>query len=160
MWCLCPSGSVLRLGVLGSLLLSACASDNEAMEKRISKLQEEVTRLQADLDRGAERLASVEERQVVAVGSKADPRAAAAAPKRVERPNLKVVRVEPGQNQPSLGPSFEDRAARESEPAPVADEGFEPRIVIQGEGKALETRTLPATPAMKAKSSDAPASKK
>jgi hypothetical protein len=121
------------------------------MAKRISKLQEEVTRLQADLDRGAERLASVEERQAAAAGTNAEPRAEAAAPKRVERPNLKVVRVEPGQTQASLG---------EPESTPVADEASEPRVVIQGEGKALETRTLPATPAVKAKSSDAPASKK
>jgi hypothetical protein len=141
-------------------LLSACASDSEAMDKRISKLQEEVTRLQADLDRGTERLASVEERQAAAAGAKADTRTAAATPKRVERPNLKVVRVEPGQNHPGLEPSFEDRAARESEPPPAADEGTEPRVVIRGEGKELETRTLPAQPAVKAKSSDAPASKK
>lgn len=151
MWCLCPSGSLLRLGVLGSLLLSACASDSEAMQKRISKLQEEVTRLQADLDRGTERLASVEERQAAAAGAKVDSRTAAATPKRVERPNLKVVRVEPGQNHPGLG---------ESEPPPAGDVGMEPRVVIRGEGKELETRTLPAQPAVKAKSSDAPASKK
>jgi uncharacterized small protein (DUF1192 family) len=149
MWsrCICPSGWGFRLGVLGSLALSACAADNEAMEKRISKLQEEVTRLQADLDRGTERLSSLEERQS-ALSSGPGARPKEAEPKRVERPQLKVVRVEPG-GEP---------AAAASEPAPADDAG--PRLVIQGEGKELETRTLPAPSAVKAKSSDAPASKR
>ena len=135
--------------MLGSLALSACAADNEAMEKRISKLQEEVTRLQADLDRGTERLASLEERNTALVSDTADAGPKAAEPKRVERPQLKVVRVEPG-SEPS--------AAAASDTAVVEDAG--PRLLIQGEGKELETRTLPASSAAKAKSSDAPAPKR
>jgi hypothetical protein len=151
MWsrCIHPSGRVLRLGILASLLLCACASDNEAMEKRISKLQEEVTRLQADLDRGTERLASLEERQTVMASRAAEAPAPAAEAKRVERPQLKVVRVEPGGESPS---------ALGADAAPAEDGG--PRLLIQGEGKSLETRTLPGTPAVKAKSNDAPASKR
>lgn len=150
MWsrCIHPSGRVLRLGILASLLLSACASDNEAMEKRISKLQEEVTRLQADLDRGTERLASLEERQTVMASRPPEATAPPADAKRVERPQLKVVRVEPGGESP----------APAAEAAPAEEGG--PRLLIQGEGKALETRTLPGTPAVKAKSNDAPASKR
>lgn len=150
MWCPCirPSGAILRLGILGSLLLSACASDSEAMEKRISKLQEEVTRLQADLDRGSERLASLEERQEAMISRPAEARGPAAEAKRVERPQLKVVRVEPGGEVAAPSP---DAGAAE-------DSG--PRLLIQGEGKALETRTLPGAPAVKAKSNDAPASKR
>lgn len=151
MWsrCIRPSGGVLRLGILGGLLLPACASDNEAMEKRISKLQEEVTRLQADLDRGSERLASLEERQSALASRAPDARTEATEAKRVERPQLKVVRVEPGGESP---------AATASEP-PAPDDAA-PRLLIQGEGKALETRTLPASPAVKAKSSDAPSPKR
>lgn len=135
--------------MLGSFALSACAADNEAMEKRISKLQEEVTRLQADLDRGAERLASLEERQATLVSDTAEARPKAAEPKRIERPQLKVVRVEPG-GEPS--------AAAASDTAMAEETG--PRLLIQGEGKELETRTLPAPSAVKAKSSDVPASKR
>lgn len=150
MWsrCIRPSGWGFRLGLLGSLALSACAADNEAMEKRISKLQEEVTRLQADLDRGAERLSSLEERHSVIASGTGPAHPKAAEPKRVERPQLKVVRVEPGG----------DSAKAAAESAPADDAG--PRLVIQGEGKELETRTLPASSAVKAKSSDAPASKR
>jgi hypothetical protein len=58
----------------------------------------------------------------------------------LSRPKLKIVRVEPGSE---LAPERAD-----------ADEGYGdadngPRVVIQGEGKSLETRTLPAPTAAK-----------
>jgi len=126
-----------------SALSAGCASDGEAVEKRLAKLQEEVTRIQSETDRMSERLDAVELRQATAPSS-AD-RVASAPQATMSRPKLKVVRVEPGPSEPNV----------EAPAAQPADESG-PRVIIQGEGKALESRTLPAPakPKAPAKSSE------
>jgi hypothetical protein len=123
--------------VLAALLCSVlgCSSDKDHMEKQLSKLREEVSHLQSDTDRMGERLDAMEVRQA-AVPHYAEERVAQ-GPTTLSRPKLKVVRVEPGA----------ESAVAETEPAdapPDADSG--PRVLIQGEGKSLESRTLPAAP--------------
>jgi outer membrane murein-binding lipoprotein Lpp len=128
--------------VFGFLTLAGCASDGDAVEKRLSKMHEEVTRLQNDTDRMAERMDAMEMRQKDAPRS--DERVARAEPTSLLRPKLKVVRVEA---------DGEQSAAAASEPE--LDEG--PRVLIQGEGKALESRTLPGSIKSPAKSQSLPA---
>lgn len=77
-----------------------------------------------------ERLDAVEASK--AAPAPADQRLASAAPDTLSRPKLKVVRVDP---DAGLEPEASD-----------ADSEVGPRVVIQGEGKTLETRTLPGAP--------------
>lgn len=128
--------------VFGFLSLAGCASDGDAVEKRLSKMHEEVTRLQNDTDRMAERLDAMEMRQSAA--PRMDERVASTESTSVTRPKLKVVRVQ------ADGEPF---AAAASEPE--LDEG--PRVLIQGEGKSLETRTLPGSIKSPPKTQPAPA---
>jgi hypothetical protein len=131
------TSALLGLGWL-SLGLSGCASEGEALEKRLAKLQEEVTRVQSQNDRTAERLDAIELRQATA--ARPEERVASVAPATVSRPKLKVVKVESDGEVPE---SVVDGA-------PLDDSG--PRVIIQGEGKTLETRSLPgaAKPSPKA----------
>lgn len=132
------------LGVL-SVALAGCASEGEALEKRLAKLQEEVTRVQAETDRMAERLDAMELRQ--ATQQRAEERVASAEVANTSRPKLKVVRVDSGG----------DLDAANVEHVPADDSG--PRVIIQGEGKSLETRSVPGTAKSAPKSeskSDAP----
>jgi hypothetical protein len=125
-----------------SVALPACASEGDALDKRLAKLQEELTRVQSQTDRMAERMDAVELRQATA--PKPEERVASAAPTTVSRPKLKVVRVE-----------ADGEVANEAvDNAPADDAG--PRLVIQGEGKSIESRSVPgsqkATPKPDAKS--------
>lgn len=126
-----PRFALLGLGVL-SLAFAGCASEGNALDKKLAKLQEELTRVQSQTDRMAERLDAMELRQ--STQARAEERVAAAAPATHSRPKLKVVRVE------SDG---ELSADRPFDGAAVDDSG--PRVVIQGEGKSLETRSVPGT---------------
>jgi len=111
------------------LPLAACTAEHDTVEKQLAKLREQVTELQNDTDRMSERLDSMEAQRAPA--AQPAERLAAAAPEPITRPRLKVVRVDPDGERAEL-------AAADME----AEAG--PRVVIQGEGKALETRTLPA----------------
>ncbi len=114
----------------------ACSSDKDRVEKQLSKLREEVLHLQGETDRMGERLDAMETRHV-AVPHQPEERFAQ-GPSALTRPKLKVVRVEPGADGSGYGPDVGDANAVD------ADTG--PRVLIQGEGKSLESRTLPAAP--------------
>ena len=126
-----PSAALVGLA-LSSLFLSGCASEGADLEKRLAKMQEEITRVQSQTDRMAERLDAVELREATA--PKKEERVASAAPETLSRPKLKVVRVE-----------AEGEAVPEETVDAQADESG-PRVVIQGEGKSLETRTTAGSP--------------
>jgi len=105
----------------------------------MSKLRDQITRLQSETDRMGERLDAMEARQAAAPRYAEDKLAAQSAPTTLSRPKLKVVRMEPG---------AELASDADNEAAPgESDAG--PRLLIQGEGKSLETRTLPAPVAAK-----------
>jgi hypothetical protein len=125
----------VRLGL--PLLLAAaagCSSDKDRVEKQLSKLRDEVQHLQSETDRMGERLDAMEGRQA-AVPHYAEERVAQ-SPTTVTRPKLKIVHVEPGVESPAEAP--EDPAS-----APAADADTGPRLLIQGEGKSLESRMMP-----------------
>jgi len=107
-----------------------CVSEHDAVEKQLSKLREQVTELQNETDRMAERLDAFEAHGTAR--PEAGGAAQAAASETLTRPPLKVVRVEP----PGAAEGVEAEASdTEQDPGP--------RVVIQGEGKDLETRTVP-----------------
>jgi hypothetical protein len=89
-----------------------------------------VTELQAETDRMGERLDAVEASKTTAAPP--DQRVAARTTEPVTRPKLKVVRVDPD------GGEMADTTT-----APDPESETSPRVVISGEGKAVETRTLP-----------------
>lgn len=94
------------------------------MEKRLSSLQEEVTRLQNANDRLAERLQAVEIRGLRSPEEKE--RAIAPEDTRVVRPQLRVVKVTPGS-------SAEPEPAT-PEPEPAAEEEKGSRPVLRDHG--------------------------
>ncbi len=114
-----------------------CAGDKDHTEKQLTKLEDEIRHLQSETDRMGERLDAFETRSAAAPHS-AEERFAANGTT-VTRPKLKVVRVEPGADEVAPG---EAEAAPAVPDASEADNG--PRLVIQGEGKSIESRTLPA----------------
>jgi hypothetical protein len=121
-----------------------CASAQDHTEKQLTKLEDEVRHLQSETDRMGERLDAVETRSPAP--HSAEERVAANGTT-VTRPKLKVVRVEPG---------ADEAAQDEAELAPPAPDASEadngPRLLIQGEGKSIESRTLPGGASIAAKS--------
>jgi hypothetical protein len=107
------------------LIFAGCGgSGRDAMEKRLSSLQDEVTHLQNANDRLAERLQAIEIQGLRAHSERAK---AEVEPEdtRVVRPQLRVVKV---------GPGGEQRAEEPAPPEPVAEENDGPRPVIKDHG--------------------------
>lgn len=106
---------------LAAACLTGCSSGLEGVEKRLSSMQDEITKLQNQNDRLVERIDAMEVRDVKA----ATPAPAkGAAPVAVtERPNLKVVKVVPddssGMPSPQVGTQAPGDAADDPTPRPV-----------------------------------------
>lgn len=116
--------------------IPACSSGKDHLDKQLTKLEDEVRHLQSETDRMGERLDAVETRSAAAPHTAEDRLAANGGT--VTRPKLKVVRMEPGGDESAPGDAEAEAPAQD---APDADNG--PRVVIQGEGKSIESRTLP-----------------
>jgi hypothetical protein len=122
-------------------LTPACGVEHDPMEKQLKKLQDDIARIQSETDRMGERMDAMEVRQASAPkGSDERFSAGNSSSSTLSRPKLKVVRVEPGSELVSEGADGDQG---------YADADNAPRVVIQGEGKSLETRTLPAPTAAK-----------
>ncbi|HET9960353.1 MAG TPA: hypothetical protein VFQ61_37940 [Polyangiaceae bacterium] len=86
----------LLLSCILSALALSCSSDRDAVEKRLAGLREDITRLQSQNDRLAERVEVLESRPApVSAPQPTEPRA--------ERPPLKIVRLYPGEASPTAG---------------------------------------------------------
>jgi hypothetical protein len=120
--------SVLCAVSLG--LFSGCASDSDAVEKRLSQLRDDIRKLQNDNDRVSERLEAVELRQAHEVAARNAPKAPGPAAETVSRPRLKVLR---------LSPEGEKVPADAATPEPAGQESA-PRMILKGQGKELELR--------------------
>jgi len=105
------------------------------MKKRIASLQDEMTLLQNDVDRLEERLASVEARPSVQPRTSDQEKAKAGT---LERPRLKVIKLEPGGSPPDAQPIPEESVSE-------AKDTEEPRPVIRGSGDRIESE-LPSAP--------------
>ena len=117
---------------LGALL--GCSSGLEGVQKRLSSMQDEITRLQNQNDRLVERVDAMEVREPktspAGKSRPAGPPSAAAS----ERPSLKVVKVVPedtsGMPSPQVGTQAPGDAADDPSPRPV--------IKLRGSGKSAE----------------------
>jgi cell division septum initiation protein DivIVA len=122
-------GCCLSLGVL-----LGCSSGLEGVQKRLSSMQDEITRLQNQNDRLVERVDAMEVREAktppAGKARLAAPSSAAAS----ERPSLKVVKVVPedtsGMPSPQVGTQAPGDAADDPSPRPV--------IKLRGSGKSAE----------------------
>jgi hypothetical protein len=138
--------SALGRRILPSFVLFAvgCAGDKDHVEKQLAKLKDEVRHMQSESDRMAERLDAMEARQASAPRP-SEERVASNVPA-IVRPKLKVVRMEPG----------EENAADDGSDAgaqPLQDDSG-PRVLIRGEGTSVETRMFSgSTPPPSAKTS-------
>lgn len=116
-----PKPKSVTLAVACLALLAGCSSGLEGVDKRLSAMQEEITKVQSQNDRLVERLDAVEARQARSESApKAAPVAAAGAS---ERPSLKVVKVVPEDNAgmptPQVGTQAPGDAADDPSPRPV-----------------------------------------
>lgn len=78
--------------VLALAALAGCGSGRDATDRRLHKLQDELTRLQNTADRLEDRVAALELRGDAPARSEAAPDAAAL----IYRPRLKVIHMAPG----------------------------------------------------------------
>jgi hypothetical protein len=117
---------------LGALL--GCSSGLEGVQKRLSTMQDEITRLQNQNDRLVERVDAMEVREAKAAPAGKSRPAAPASASGSERPSLKVVKVVPedtsGMPSPQVGTQAPGEAADDPSPRPV--------IKLRGGGKSGE----------------------
>ena len=117
---------------LGALL--GCSSGLEGVQKRLSSMQDEITRLQNQNDRLVERVDAMEVRDAKATPAGKSRPATQAAAAASERPSLKVVKVVPedtsGMPSPQVGTQAPGEAADDPSPRPV--------IKLRGSGKSAE----------------------
>lgn len=103
--------------------LFGCSSGLEGVEKRLSSMQDEITRLQNQNDRLVERVDAVEEVQQSKKARTDKSAAAAQTTSTSERPSLKVVKVVPEDNSgmptPQIGTQAPGDAADDPTPRPV-----------------------------------------
>ncbi len=127
------------LVLIPALWLVGCSGDRDGMKKRIAELTDDVQRLQSGQDRVEERLAAVELQSMQRAAQRASKRAKPAS----DHPDLKVVRVAPGDEPPP--PDLDDAAGPDSDaialPGPEDDLDDAPRPVIRGVGDHFETST-------------------
>jgi hypothetical protein len=117
---------------LAALGLFGCSSGLEGVEKRLSTMQDEITRLQNQNDRLVERVDAIEVSDAKAARS-GKPTPAAS---NNERPSLKVVKVVPEDtsgmpSSPQVGTPAPGEAADDPSPRPV--------IKVRGGGTKSET---------------------
>ena len=125
----CPYILLISVSVIPARLaaFSGCASDSDAVEKRLAELRDDIRKLQNDNDR-VER-APGSRRVCQAHGRRCRARAQSpTAAKTVERPRLKVLPSDPGRRA--------DR--RPIEPAPPDERA--PRMILRGQGKDSEIK--------------------
>jgi len=111
-------------------LFSGCASDSDAVEKRLSQLREDIRKLQNDNDRVSERLEAVELRQAQAVAANNAPKAPSTGAETVSRPRLKVLHLTPDDEKPPTEGAAGEPAGQDSAPP----------MILKGQGKELELR--------------------
>jgi hypothetical protein len=131
------SGYLLSLFLLAPL--AGCSSGLEGVDKRLSALQDEISKLQSQNDHLVERVDAMEVRQAKADSA---PKAAttAASAGKSERPSLKVVKVVPedtsGMPSPQVGTQAPEDAADDPSPRPLIKlRGGSGKGSEKGEGK-------------------------
>lgn len=124
-------------GCLLAALLVGCSSGLEGVDKRLSAMQDEITKLQNQNDHLVERVDAMEVQQAKAERAS---KPASSAPSTSERPNLKVVKVLPeddsGMPAPQIGTPPPGDAADDPSPRPLIKlRGGSGKGSEKGEGK-------------------------
>jgi hypothetical protein len=119
--------------------VAGCSGERDALQKRVTALQEEVTLLQNSQDRLEERLAALELRESQMAERSAQ--AAPSTPPTVERPRLKVIKVDPDS---AAAPAPQGTSVPPA-PQPEGEGSDSPRPVIRGTGTRLESRMPPGS---------------
>ena len=121
-----PKARVLGCCVaIASLVVSlgGCSSGLEGVDKRLSAMQDEISKVQSQNDRLVERVDAMEVRQAKVESAKPAAAATAGTSNAAERPNLKVVKVVPedtsGMPSPQVGTQAPGEAADDPSPRPV-----------------------------------------
>jgi hypothetical protein len=119
-------------------LLGGCSSGLEGVDKRLSAMQDEITKVQSQNDRLVERIDAMETRQGTA--ERAAKAATPSTPSAAERPSLKVVKVLPedsaGMPTPQIGTQAPGDAADDPSPRPLIKlRGGTGKGSEKGEGK-------------------------
>lgn len=113
----------LALGCWVAALLAGCSSGLEGVDKRLSAMQDEITKVQSQNDRLVERLDAVEARQAKTETGPKSSSPLAHGSSASERPTLKVVKVVPedtaGMPSPQVGTQAPGDAADDPSPRPV-----------------------------------------
>jgi hypothetical protein len=109
--------------------LFGCSSDRDAIEKRLSALSEDISRVQAENDRLGERVGALEVK-----GASPAPKTADRTPQ-VERQPLKVIKLVPGGGESGADADPSELAPEDRPDAPGN------RPVIRVRGSAKETRS-------------------
>jgi hypothetical protein len=128
------------------LVCAACGGNKDALEKKVSGLQEEVTRLQNGNDRLAERLQAVELSLLKSEPTRQSDRRPAGEPDRVTRPPLKVVHVGPGNENVPDEPAADVVPEPETEKRPVLKDYGSGRATKGGMGQNAIRPSVPKTP--------------
>jgi hypothetical protein len=122
------------VGAIGLVACATgCSSGLEGVDKRLSAMQDEISKVQSQNDRLVERIDAMEVRQAKAESAKPTAAATAGPSNPAERPNLKVVKVLPedtsGMPSPQVGTQAPGEAADDPSPRPVI------KLRGSGEGK-------------------------
>lgn len=137
-----PKANALGCCLLALVLaapLVGCSSGLEGVDKRLSALQDEISKLQNQNDHLVERIDAVEVRQAKSDSVPKAPGSATAVGG-TERPNLKVVKVVPEDNagmpSPQVGTQAPGDAADDPSPRPLIKlRGGSGKGSEKGEGK-------------------------
>jgi hypothetical protein len=121
----------MLLGALGLAALASGCGTNDDVKKRLAALQDQLSVLQNSNDRLVERMAALE---LASAPRKASAPGGAEAGL-LERPELRVVKVDPAAASSADSAPVEDAA-----PAPSEAGDDAPRPLIRGSGDKLETR--------------------
>jgi hypothetical protein len=143
----------MRAAVFSTLVLlfstAGCASDRDAIDKRMAGLREDITRLQAENDRLGDRIDALEVKNSAPVSKNAA--APGAAEPKVERAPLKVVKLLPGDAPTGTADADAPELAADERPdAPGT------RPVIRLRGKDADSREGRSSPKRQNSGEDAP----
>jgi hypothetical protein len=112
---------------------TGCSSGLEGVDKRLSAMQDEISKVQSQNDRLVERIDAMEVRQAKVESAKPAAATTTGPSNPAERPNLKVVKVLPedtsGMPSPQVGTQAPGEAADDPSPRPVI------KLRGSGEGK-------------------------
>jgi len=115
-----------------SVALAGCAGKSQALEKRLADLDTQLTQVQNENDRLAERVGSLELQRAAAPAPQA---AASDEPTVFERPPLKIIRVEP-----QARAATEQDAERQGTPAAAPDTSQSPEPAADPKRPVLRLR--------------------